>query len=53
MLQVSDPGQWRALQDAAILARDNADALADCRKRAAKAKKAVSCSIKVPKAAAQ
>jgi hypothetical protein len=53
MLQVSDPGQWRALQDAAILARDNADALADCRKRAAKAKKAVSCSIKVPKPAAQ
>jgi hypothetical protein len=53
MLQVSDPQQWRALQDAAILARDNADALADCRKQAAKAKKAVSCSIKVSKAVAQ
>jgi hypothetical protein len=53
MLQVSDPQQWRALQDAAILARDNADALADCRKQAAKTRKAVSCSVKVSKLAAQ
>lgn len=47
MLQVSDPQQWRALQDAAILARDNADALADCRKRAAKTGKGVVCSVNV------
>jgi hypothetical protein len=45
MLQVSDPGQWRALQDAAILARDNADALADCRKRAMKKAKSMACLV--------
>jgi hypothetical protein len=53
MLQMSDPGQWRALQDAAILTRDNADALADCRKQATKARRAVSCSVKVTKPVAQ
>lgn len=43
----------RVLQEAAILTRNNANALEDCRKWVAKAKMAVSCSIKVPKAVAQ
>jgi len=48
-MQVADPGQWRALQSAAILVRDNTDELSECQKRAARARKAVTCSIKVPK----
>ncbi len=49
LMQVADPGQWRALQSAAILVRDNTDELSECQKRAARARKAVTCSIKVPK----
>lgn len=47
LLQVSDPEEWHALRDAAILARENAKVLAGCGKRAAKSRKAVTCAIEV------
>ena len=47
LLQVSDPAQWRAMRDAARLAHDNADGLAQCRKDAVAAKRAVACRIEV------
>ena len=47
LLQTSDSTQWRALQEAARIARENADALTNCRTRAARAKKSVNCSIEV------
>ncbi len=47
LLQVADSAQLRALNDAARLARDNAQVLDDCRSRAAKYKLGVQCRIKV------
>jgi hypothetical protein len=47
MLQVSDPQRWRALQETARVWQSNVKVLADCQRRAAKARKGVSCSILV------
>lgn len=47
LLQVADPAQLRALQEAARLAKDNAEVLKDCRSRVAKSKLGVQCRIKV------
>jgi hypothetical protein len=47
MLQVSDPQRWRALQEAASVWASNAKALEDCKKRAARVRKSVNCSISV------
>nr|WP_221190892.1 MULTISPECIES: DUF6118 family protein [unclassified Novosphingobium] len=47
MLQVSDPQRWQALREAASVWASNAKALEDCKKRAAKVRKGVSCSISV------
>ncbi|MBO9712160.1 DUF6118 family protein [Sphingomonas sp.] len=52
LLQVADPARLRALDDAALLVRDNAEALADCRARAAKSEAAVKCHIEVSAPAA-
>lgn len=45
LLQVADPARLRALDDAARLVKGNAQALADCRSRAAKSKESVNCRI--------
>jgi hypothetical protein len=47
MLQVYDPQRWQALRGAASFWAGNAKALEDCRQRAAKVGKGVSCSISV------
>lgn len=47
MLQVADPQRWQALQQAARVWQSNAKALEDCRRRAAKVRKGVACSISV------
>lgn len=47
LMQLSNPAQWRALNDAATFTSRNADALAACRARAVKAKKLVSCGVEV------
>jgi len=47
LLQVADPARLRALDDAARLVKDNAQALADCRSQAAKSKESVKCRIEV------
>lgn len=47
LLQVADPARLRALDDAARLAKDNAEVLEDCRSRAAKSKDSVKCWIEV------
>ncbi|MEI9852029.1 MAG: DUF6118 family protein [Sphingomonas sp.] len=52
LLQVADPHQLRALEAAARVAKNNAEALADCRTRAAQSKNAVKCRIQVSAAAA-
>ena len=50
LMQVANPQQLRALNDAALLAKDNANALANCRRRAERLKTATKCSINVPPA---
>ncbi|WP_448664123.1 DUF6118 family protein [Sphingomonas sp. CJ20] len=52
LLRVADPARLRALDDAARLVQDNAKALAECRKRAARSSDAIMCRIEVgtPKA---
>lgn len=47
LLQVADPARLRALDDAARLVKDNADALADCRSRAAKSQHSLKCRIEL------
>jgi hypothetical protein len=47
MLQVYDPQQWRAFQETPRVWQSNAKVLEDCQRRAAKARKGVSCSISV------
>lgn len=47
LLQVADPARLRALDDAARLVKGNAQALANCRSRAAKSKESVNCRIEV------
>jgi hypothetical protein len=47
LLQVADPAQLRALQEAARLAKENAEVLEDCRTRAAQSKAGVKCRIEV------
>lgn len=49
MLQVADPVAWKAWADAARISEANREGLAGCAKRAAKSRKAVSCSIKMPR----
>ena len=52
LLQVADPARMRALDEAARLVENNAEALADCRTRAAQAGNAVKCHIEVAPPAA-
>lgn len=47
LLQVADPAQLRALNDAARLVKDNAVVLEECRNRAARSKHALTCRIEV------
>lgn len=47
LLLVADPAQFRALNDAAQLAQDNAVPLADCRNRAEESQRGVECKIAV------
>lgn len=47
LLLVADPARVRALDEAAGLSAHNADALADCRTRAAQSKISVKCRIEV------
>jgi hypothetical protein len=46
-MTVASPDAWRAITGAATLARDNRDAIGACRTAAARAKKAVRCTIEV------
>lgn len=48
LLQDPNLGKWRALQQAAILARRNADALEKCSKDASKQRRDVKCTVRVP-----
>jgi Family of unknown function (DUF6118) len=50
LMQVADPQQARALADAARLAKDNADVLTGCRKRAEQLSEPVKCSIEIHQA---
>lgn len=47
MMAVASPDAWRGITGGAILARDNRDAIGACRTAAARAKKAVRCTIEV------
>jgi predicted peptidase len=47
LLQVADPARLRALNEAALLVKDNAEELADCRSRAVKSQETVRCRIEV------
>jgi len=47
LLRVADPARSRELDDAAVFVKDNAEALADCRRRAANSKGGVKCRIEV------
>jgi hypothetical protein len=51
LMQVADPQQAQALADAARLAKDNADVLTGCRKRAEQLNAPVRCSIGLHQAA--
>jgi Family of unknown function (DUF6118) len=50
LIQVANPQQARALAEAARLSKDNADALAGCRKRAEQLSAPVKCSIEIRQA---
>ncbi len=50
LMEVANPQQARALADAARLAKDNADVLAGCRKRAERLSAPVQCSIEIHQA---
>lgn len=47
LMAVASPDAWRGITGAATLARDNRDAIGACRIAAARAKKAVRCTIEV------
>lgn len=47
LLQIADPARTRALNEAALLVSDNADALEKCRSRAAKSQDRAKCRIEV------
>lgn len=47
LLQVGSPQAWRAISDAAEMRHQNRKAIAECKKAAARSKKAVRCRIKV------
>jgi hypothetical protein len=47
LLQVADPARLSAFEEAGRLAKDNAEALEDCRTRAAQSKVGVKCRIEV------
>lgn len=47
LLQVANAQRWRALNEAARLVGENAEALAECRSRASRSGKPVYCDIKV------
>lgn len=47
LLQVADPARLRELNDAARLVKVNAEALADCRSRAAKSERALKCRVDI------
>lgn len=47
LLQVADPARLRAFEEAARLAKNNAEVLEDCRERAPKSKESVKCRIEV------
>lgn len=47
LLQVADPQRWLALNEAARLVGENAEALAQCRSRASRSGKPVDCDVKV------
>lgn len=47
LMAVASPDAWRGITGAATLARDNRDAIGACRTAAARAKKAVRCTIEV------
>ena len=47
LMAVASPDAWRGITGAATLARDNRDAIGACRTAAARAKKAVRCTIGV------
>ena len=47
LMAVAAPDAWRGITGAATLARDNRDAIGACRTVAARAKKAVRCTIEV------
>jgi len=53
LLEVADPARLRALDQAARLVKDNAEALADCRSRATKSKESVICRIEVSRPIAE
>ncbi|MGN7998893.1 DUF6118 family protein [Sphingomonas sp. 22176] len=50
LMQVADPQQARALADAARLAKDNAEVLTGCRKRAEQLNAPVRCSVEIHQA---
>ena len=47
LMAVASPDAWRGITGAATLARENRDAIGACRTAAARAKKAVRCTIEV------
>jgi hypothetical protein len=47
LLQVADPARLHSLVEAALIVKDNAEALADCRERAPKSKESMKCQIEV------
>lgn len=50
LMQASDPRQWRALREAALLTSANVHALRTCRDQAARTKKATVCVLRVQSA---
>ncbi|WP_313538541.1 DUF6118 family protein [Sphingomonas sp.] len=50
LMHVADPQQTRALADATRLAKDNADVLTECRKRAEQLSAPVKCSMEIHQA---
>ena len=47
LMRAGNPNGWQVIVDAADLARENRDSIAACQKAAAKARKPVSCTVRV------
>ena len=47
LMRAGDPDGWQAIVDAAEMARENRDSISACHKAAAKARKPVSCAVRV------